>query len=99
MNNHSPAYNTLMDKADKCHEQFDERFERAFHDRKFNRIDDDDWYLMLAETDDLERQYVQLRDQAIMADRMYWLEHAADIAQAHDRMEQQKEETQLRNGG
>ena len=96
MNIHTDVYINLMNQADACQDRAGEISDIALRLRGQNRLDDDEYYQMIHESEDWQRRYVYLRDRAIAADRIYF---AADITQAHDRTEQQKEETQLRNGG
>jgi len=98
-NNHCDNYIVLMTQADSCLDEYNDLLDHAMNLKERTRIDDDEWYRLLGEASGLQMKYVELRDQAIMADRIFWSRYSAEIAQAHDRTEQQREETQIRNGG
>ena len=92
MNNHTDVYINLMNQVDICQDKSNELSDRALHLRARCRIDEDEYYQMMSESDVWQKRYVYLRDKAITADRIYFLEHAEDIQRQHEWTEQMRDE-------
>ena len=71
---HCPIYCDLMQQADLIHDDWNKLLDQALLDRQYERISLDEYYAKMGEVTGLQNRYVELRDQAIEADHLYWLE-------------------------
>jgi len=73
MNAHTDVYINLMNQADRLHSEWNSLLDRTLLQREYERIDETEYYRLMGEVTGLQNKYVELRDQAIDADHIYWL--------------------------
>lgn len=73
MTQHCQLYIELMTNADRITDEWNALLDQALLEREHEHIDEAEYYRIMDEVKGLQNRYVELRDQAINADHIYWL--------------------------